>query len=179
MHLHRELLFHMKTSMLANSSPTLTSAGHQRTGSTSTRCNQWLSLAKTLLKSITTHPQKRMNSTYIVSGGPQKCPTHPAKRMNSTGFGVRSWGWLANWGHFEGRSSGPKTKKEPPKQQRTNSIFLSDFQGANEIHFAFVLSLFYHHVYKSWVGHSACKPTQLNLLWGWSTLPFVGWVVMP
>ena len=41
-------------------------------------------------KSITTHPQKRMNSTYIVSGGPQKCPTHPAKRMNSTGFGVRS-----------------------------------------------------------------------------------------
>jgi hypothetical protein len=31
--------------------------------------------------------------------------------------------------------------------------------------------LFYHLVYKSWVGH-------LNLLWGWSTLHFVGWVVM-
>jgi hypothetical protein len=34
-----------------------------------------------VIKSITTHPQKRMNSTYIVRGGPQKCPTHPAKRM--------------------------------------------------------------------------------------------------
>lgn len=69
-------------------------------------------------------------------------------------------------------------KKEPPKQQRTNSIFFSDFQGANEIHLAFVSSLFYHLVYKSWVGHLACKPGDLNLLWGWSTLHFVGWVVM-
>ena len=32
------------------SPPTLTGAGHQRTVSTSTRCNQWLSLAITLLK---------------------------------------------------------------------------------------------------------------------------------
>jgi hypothetical protein len=58
----------------------------------------------------------------------------------------------------------PQNKKEAPKQQRTNSIFLSDFQGANEIHLAFVSSLFYHHVYKSWVGHLACKPIDLNLL---------------
>jgi hypothetical protein len=34
-----------------------------------------------VIMSITTHPQKRMNSTYIVRGGLQKCPTHPAKRM--------------------------------------------------------------------------------------------------
>jgi hypothetical protein len=32
-------------------------------------------------KSITTHPQKRMNSTYIVRGGLQECPTHFAKQM--------------------------------------------------------------------------------------------------
>ena len=38
--------------------------------------------------------------------------------------------------------------------------------------------LFYHLVYKSWVDHPACKPTDLNLLWGWSTLHFVRWVVM-
>ena len=36
--------------MLLNSPPTLTSAGHQRTVSTSSGCNQWLSLAKPLLK---------------------------------------------------------------------------------------------------------------------------------
>ena len=33
-----------------NSPPTLTGAGHQRTVSTNTSCNQWLLLAKTLLK---------------------------------------------------------------------------------------------------------------------------------
>ena len=35
---------------LINSPLTLIGAGHQRTVSTSTGCNQWLSLAKTLLK---------------------------------------------------------------------------------------------------------------------------------
>ena len=33
-----------------NSPPTLSGVGHQRTVSTSAACNQWLSLAKTLLK---------------------------------------------------------------------------------------------------------------------------------
>ena len=33
-----------------NSPPTLTGAGHQRTLNTNIGCNQWLSLAKTLLK---------------------------------------------------------------------------------------------------------------------------------
>ena len=51
----------------------------------------------------------------------------------------------------------PQNKKEPDKQQRTNSIFLSDFQGVNEIHLAFASSLFYHLLYKSWVSHPTCK----------------------
>jgi hypothetical protein len=76
------------------------------------------------------------------------------------------------------RAPPPKQKKKPPKQQRTNSIFLSDFQAANEIHLAFVFSLFYHLVYKPWVGNPACKPIDLNLLWGWSTLHFVAFCRM-
>ena len=38
------------STLLTYSPPTVTGAGHQRTVSTSTGCNQWLSLAKTLLK---------------------------------------------------------------------------------------------------------------------------------
>jgi hypothetical protein len=105
-----------------------------------------------------------MNSTYIVRGGLQKCPTHPAKRMFYWVLGLEVEVGLQIGVILQVGAPAPKQKKEPPKQQRTNSIFISDFQGANEIHLAFVSSLFYHHVYKSWVGHPACKPTELNLL---------------
>ena len=40
----------MKNTLFTNTPPTLTGAGHRRTVNTSKGCNQWLSLAKTLLK---------------------------------------------------------------------------------------------------------------------------------
>ena len=61
----------------------------------------------------------------------------------------------------------PQNKKEPLKQQRTNSILLSDFQGANEIHLAFVFFLVLSPCIQLMGGsptHPACKPTDLNLL---------------
>ena len=39
-----------RTRILVNSPPTLTGAGHQWTVNTNTSCNQWLSLAKPVLK---------------------------------------------------------------------------------------------------------------------------------
>jgi hypothetical protein len=134
-----------------------------------------------IFKSITTHPEKRMTWTYIVRGGLQKCPTYPSCKTDDLLVGPAWKLRLAcRLGSFCSKSElrPQNKKKEPPKQQRTNSITLSDFQGANEIHLAFVSSLFHHLVCKSWVGHPACKPIDLNLLWGWSTLHFVGWVVM-
>ena len=117
-------------------------------------------------KGITTHPEKRMTLTYIVRGGLQKCPSaHPSCKKDDLLVGSAWKLRLAcKLGSFCKSELRPQNKKELPKQQRTNSISLSDFQGTNEIHLAFVSSLFYHLVYKSWVGHPACKTTDFNLL---------------
>jgi len=116
-------------------------------------------------KSITTHPQKRMNSTYIVRGGLQKCPTHPAKRMICWVLGLEVEVGLQIGVILQVGAPAPKQKRSPlnNKGQTPYSSPISKVPIIN-IHLAFVSSLFYHHVYKSWVGHPACKPTELNLL---------------
>ena len=69
----------------------------------------------------------------------------------------------------------PPQQKRSPLNNKGQTPYSFPISKSN---LAFVSPLFYHIVYKSWVGHSACKPTDLNLLWGWSTLHLVGWVVM-
>jgi hypothetical protein len=117
-----------------------------------------------------------MNTTYIVRGGLQKCPTHPAKRMICWVLGLEVEVGLQIGVILQvGASSGSKTKKEPPKQQRTNSIFLSDFQGAKEILLLFLPCLITMYTSHGWVTRLAnqlnstyCEDEPPCILWdGW------------
>jgi hypothetical protein len=105
-----------------------------------------------------------MNSTYIVRGGLQNCPTHPARWMICWVFGLEVEVALQIGVILQVGAPAPKQKRSPLNNKGQTPYSSPIFQGANEIHLAFVSSLFYHHVCKSWVGHPACKPTELNLL---------------
>ena len=117
-------------------------------------------------KGITTHPEKRMTLTYIVRGGLQKCPSaHPSCKKDDLLVGSAWKLRLAcKLGSFCKSELRPQNKKRSPLTTKDKLHIPLQFQGANEIHLAFVSSLFYHLVYKSWVGHPACKTTDFNLL---------------